>query len=82
MLVGLKLGLSVSWMALVASELIAASSGIGYRMNDARSLMRSDKVIVCMVVIGLTGIIMDKVISLIFEAVTPWEKVAKSEGKI
>ncbi len=51
-------------------------------MNDARSLMRSDKVIVCMVVIGLTGIIMDKVISLIFEAVTPWEKVAKSEGKI
>ncbi len=82
MLVGLKLGLSVSWMALVASELIAASSGIGYRMNDARSLMRSDKVIVCMVVIGLAGIIMDKVISLIFEAVTPWEKVAKSEGKI
>lgn len=81
MLVGLKLGLSVSWMALVASELIAASSGIGYRMNDARSLMRSDKVIVCMVVIGLAGIIMDKVISIIFEAITPWEKIAKSEGK-
>lgn len=81
MLVGLKLGLSVSWMALVASELIAASSGIGYRMNDARSLMRSDKVIVCMVVIGLAGIIMDKVISIIFETITPWEKIAKSEGK-
>ncbi len=68
-------------MALVASELIAASSGIGYRMNDARSLMRSDKVIVCMVVIGLAGILMDKVISLIFETVTPWEKIARSEGK-
>lgn len=81
MLVGLKLGLGVSWMALVASELIAASSGIGYRMNDARSLMRSDKVIVCMVVIGLVGILMDKVISVIFEAMTPWEKIAKQEGK-
>lgn len=81
MLTGLKLGLSVSWMALVASELIAASSGIGYRMNDARSLMRSDKVIVCMIVIGLAGIIMDKVISIIFESITPWEKIAKSEGK-
>lgn len=80
-LTGLKLGLSVSWMALVASELIAALSGIGYRMNDARSLMRSDKVIVCMVVIGLAGIIMDKVISLIFESVTPWEKIARSESK-
>lgn len=81
MLVGLKLGLSVSWMALVASELIAASSGIGYRMNDARSLMRSDKVIVCMIVIGLAGIIMDKIISMFFETITPWEKIAKSEGK-
>lgn len=80
-LTGLKLGLSVSWMALVASELIAASSGIGYRMNDARSLMRSDKVIVCMVVIGLAGILMDKIISIIFEMVTPWERVAKSESK-
>ena len=36
-LVGLKLGLGVSWMAVVASELIAAASGIGYRMNEARS---------------------------------------------
>ena len=80
MLVGLKLGLGVSWMALVASELIAASSGIGYRMNDARSLMRSDKVIVCMFVIGLVGILMDKVLSIVFEAVTPWERVREKES--
>lgn len=74
-LVGLKLGLGVSWMAVVASELIAASSGIGYRMNEARSLMRSDKVIVCMIVIGLIGIIMDKVISVIFDRLTPWMRL-------
>ena len=73
-LVGLKLGLGVSWMALVAAELIASSSGIGYRLSDARSLMRSDIVIVCMIVIGITGIIMDKIISLIFRFLTPWEK--------
>lgn len=71
-LVGLKLGLGVSWMAVVASELIAASTGIGYRMNEARSLMKSDKVIVCMIVIGLIGIIMDKLISLLFDCLTPW----------
>ena len=41
---GLRLGLSSSWMAVVASELIASSSGIGYRLNDARSLMRSNEV--------------------------------------
>lgn len=71
-LVGLKLGLGVSWMAVVASELIAASSGIGYRMNEARSLMKSDKVIVCMIVIGLIGIVMDKIISVLFDKFTPW----------
>ena len=73
-LVGLKLGLGVSWMALVAAELIASSSGIGYRLSDARSLMRSDIVIVCMIVIGIVGIIMDKIISKIFRVLTPWEK--------
>ena len=62
---GLRLGLGASWMAVVASELIASSSGIGYRLNDARSLMRSDVVIVCMIIIGLVGLLMDKLIVLI-----------------
>ncbi len=70
--VGLRLGLGASWMAVVASELIAASSGIGYRMSDARSLMRADVVIVCMIVIGLIGVLMDKIIGLLFKLLTPW----------
>jgi ABC transporter, permease protein len=61
-------------MAVVASELIASSSGIGYRLNDARSLMRSDVVIVCMIVIGLIGLLMDKLIVLISHELTPWKK--------
>lgn len=75
-LVGLKLGLGVSWMAVVASELVAATSGIGYRMNDARSMLQSNKVIVCMIVIGLVGILMDKLISIVFSRLTPWETAA------
>ena len=73
-LVGLKLGLGSSWMAVVAAELIASSSGIGYRLSDARSLMRSDVVITCMIVIGFIGVIMDKLLSLLFTALTPWQK--------
>lgn len=76
-LVGLRLGLGVSWMAVVAAELIAAVSGIGYRMSNARSLMRPDIVIVCMLVVGLVGILMDKVIGWIFGAFTPWKKAEK-----
>ena len=76
-LVGLKLGLGVSWMAVVASELIASTSGIGYRMSDARSLMQSDVVIVCMIVIGVLGIVMDKGLSVLFTCFTPWQNLKK-----
>lgn len=74
-LVGLKLGLGVSWMAVVASELIAATSGVGYRMSNARSVMRSDIVIICMIVIGIIGVLMDKGIGILFGFVTPWKKL-------
>ncbi len=76
-LVGLKLGLGISWMAVVAAELIASLSGIGYRMSNARSLMQSDVVIVCMILIGLIGILMDKILGVIFTAITPWNKKQK-----
>lgn len=80
MLVGLKLGLGVSWMAVVAAELIAATSGVGYRMSNARSMMRSDIVIICMIAIGIIGIIMDKVIGSLFKLATPWKKIEKEKG--
>lgn len=72
-LVGLKLGLSVSWMAVVGAELIASTSGIGYRMSNARSMMQSSVLILCMLVVGLIGVLMDKIIGFIFKKFTPWE---------
>lgn len=71
--VGLKLGLGISWMAVVGAEIIASSSGIGYRMNDARSLMQPEVVFVGMIVIALTGIIMDQILTRISKKITPWE---------
>lgn len=76
-LVGLKLALGVSWMAVVAAELIASVTGIGYRMSYAKSMMQADVVIVCMLVVGLVGIIMDKLIGVLFNRLTPWQKVKK-----
>lgn len=78
-LVGLKLGLGVSWMAVVAAEMIASSTGIGYRLNYSRSMMQANKVIVCMIVIGLIGILMDKLIGWIFSQFTPWKKVNQNK---
>ena len=72
-LVGLKLGMGASWMAVVAAEMLGASSGIGYRLNDARSMLKSDQVILCIILIGFIGIGTDWLLSKFFKKITPWE---------
>lgn len=69
---GLKLGLGTSWMAVVAAEMLASSSGVGFRMTDARSLMQPEIVMVYMITIGVVGVFMNKIISVISVFMTPW----------
>ncbi|HEY3424943.1 MAG TPA: ABC transporter permease [Negativicutes bacterium] len=71
--VGLRLGLSMAWMTMVAAELIAASSGIGYRINDGRELSQPDLVIVGMIVIGIVGVIMDLVLKELAKKMLHWQ---------
>lgn len=56
---GLRLSFGYSWRALIGSELIAASSGLGYMIIDAQELQRTDVVIVGILIIGLAGWIID-----------------------
>jgi len=72
--VGLKLGLGISWMAVVGAEMIAASSGIGFRLSDARTLMQFPIVFSGMFAIAITGVCMDMILTFISRTVTPWEK--------
>ena len=62
---GLKVGLSMSWMALVAAELVAASSGLGYLIQIARSLGRPDIVIVGMLTIAAIGAVLTGLLDLL-----------------
>jgi len=52
---GFKVALGAAWMSLVAAELLAATSGVGYMIQIARTIMRPDIIIVGMLVIGLVG---------------------------
>lgn len=58
-LTGLRLGLGYSWRSLVAAELVAASSGLGYMILDAEQLSRSDVVMMGIFVIGALGALLD-----------------------
>lgn len=56
---GLRLSFGYSWRALIAAELIAASSGLGYLIMDAEQMQRADEVIVGIAVIGVIGWMLD-----------------------
>ncbi len=56
---GMRVGMMVAWMCVVAAELIAATSGIGFLIMDARQTMQTDQVFVGMIAIGATGKLLD-----------------------
>jgi sulfonate transport system permease protein len=70
---GLRVGLMVAWMCVVAAELIAASSGIGYLIMDARQLSQSDVVLVGMISIGVVGKLMDSLIKILEKRLITWK---------
>lgn len=69
---GLRLALSNSWRALVAAEMIAASSGIGYMILDAEEMAKTDVVYVGILTIGIMGLLMDKFFLMILSRLCPW----------
>lgn len=70
---GLRIGLMVAWMCVVAAELIAASSGVGYLIMDARQLSQSDVVLVGMITIGVIGKLMDSLIRRLENRLIRWK---------
>ena len=60
---GLRIALGIAWLVVVAAEMIAVNSGLGYLIIDARNAgKRYDLVVAGMVMIGLIGLVLDLVI--------------------
>jgi NitT/TauT family transport system permease protein len=59
-LVGMRIGLGVAWLVVVAAEMIVRRSGLGYLIMDARNAgNRYDLVVAAMIIIGLIGLGLD-----------------------
>ena len=69
-IVGLRITLGTAWLVIVAAEMIAVKSGLGYLIIDARNSLRMDKVVAGMLVIGIIGLILDSIIRLLERL--PW----------
>lgn len=76
---GLRVGLGVAWMCVVAAELIAATQGIGYLINDARQLSQPDIVLVGMITIGVIGKLMDDLLKKVEKRLVVWKEAYSGE---
>ena len=65
-IVGMRIGLGVAWLVVVAAEMIALRSGLGYLIIDSRNAgNRYDLVIAGMIIIGLIGLMLDGLMRLL-----------------
>jgi NitT/TauT family transport system permease protein len=65
-IVGMRIGLGVAWLVVVAAEMIALRSGLGYLIIDSRNAgNRYDLVVAGMIIIGLIGLLLDRLMRLL-----------------
>jgi NitT/TauT family transport system permease protein len=65
-IVGMRIGIGVAWLVVVAAEMIALRSGLGYLIMDSRNAgNRYDLVIAGMIIIGLIGLLLDGITRLL-----------------
>lgn len=71
--VGLRNAMSAAYATSVAAEMVAAISGIGWMVLDASKYMRSDVIFVGIIIMGITGIILDKILIFLESRIVFWK---------
>ncbi|QPF76272.1 ABC transporter permease [Roseateles sp. DAIF2] len=72
LLTGLRNGLSLAWMFMVAAELIAASRGLGYLLTDGRETSRADIVLAAILLLALLGKASDSLMARLERRALHW----------
>lgn len=69
---GLKTSIGVGYSTLVAAEMVAANVGIGWMVLDAKNWLRNDIVFVGIIIMGITGILMNVILNALEKKLVPW----------
>jgi NitT/TauT family transport system permease protein len=72
--VGIRIALAAAWSTLVASELVAAQQGLGYRMQIAGIYFDLPTIYFNIIVIGVLGFAMDKLLMLVEDRLLGWQE--------
>ncbi|MFH1256596.1 MAG: ABC transporter permease [Candidatus Diapherotrites archaeon] len=76
---GLRIALALSWILLIAGEIIVASNGLGWLIWDARNFSRADDMLVGMIAIGIWGKLSDNYLEKAEKWFTKWRTSFKGE---
>jgi NitT/TauT family transport system permease protein len=68
----LRVNISAAWNFLVIAELVAAQNGLGFRIIQAQRFLQTDKVLFCIAIIGLIGLVIDYCLKWLSHKLTPW----------
>lgn len=71
-LTGLRYSLGIAWLALVFAEQVNADSGIGFLMVQARDFLRTDVIVVCLIVYAFLGLLADFVVRSLERLLLQW----------
>lgn len=69
---GVRYALATAWLALVVAETIAASSGIGFLAMDAREFLRTDVIVLVIVIYAVIGVAADSLARLLERRLLAW----------
>ncbi|MDN5434538.1 MAG: ABC transporter permease subunit, partial [Acinetobacter sp.] len=68
----IRLSIGIGWTSLIAAEMVAATSGLGWMIINAGSYLRTDVVIVGIILLGTIGFILDWLIVKAQQKWAPW----------
>lgn len=74
---GLRIGVGLAWLAIVAAEMLKANGGIGFFIWDAYNSSGSDgnsQIILAIIYMGLVGLILDKLVGWVGHLISPGEQ--------
>jgi nitrate/nitrite transport system permease protein len=72
---GLRIGVGLSWLAIVAAEMLIGGVGIGFFIWDAWNAANISQIIIALIYVGLVGLLLDKSIAFIATKVVPDETI-------
>jgi nitrate/nitrite transport system permease protein len=70
---GLRIGIGLSWLAIVAAEMLVGGVGIGFFIWDSYNSSQLSEIIIALIYVGVVGLILDRLVAWIADLVVPSE---------